>query len=238
MINRTIREAISIFDEFGFHLPPFARWTPDDWKTADSDWDQARLARLGWDVTDFGLENFPLVGRVLFTLRNGVAQSGDKPYAEKIILGKHGQRAPSHYHRAKIEDIINRGGSEIVLRLGPPVDGSAAYVYRDGRRQKVNRDLEIRLTPGESLCIPPGVIHQFWGEATASVPTTLIGEVSSFCDDLNDNVFFEEIARFAEIVEDEPAVFSLCHELPPFSAPTSSTDSALHGSRAMELLPS
>ncbi len=215
MINRTVREASEIFQAAGFQLPPFAHWNPARWEKSGPEWDSARQARLGWDVTDFGLGNFATVGRVLFTLRNGISQSSGKPYAEKIILGRQGQRAPAHYHKLKIEDIINRGGGTVVLRLNPPVKSAEpAFVYQDGRQISVTSALEIRLDPGESLCIPPGVIHQFWGEETEHGRIPLIGEVSSVCDDVNDNVFFEEVARFAEIVEDEPAEFSLCHELP------------------------
>lgn len=217
MINRTVREAAEIFQAAGFQLPPFARWTPARWENSGPEWNSAREARLGWDVTDFGLGNFAKVGRVLFTLRNGVSQSSGKPYAEKIILGRQGQRAPAHYHKLKIEDIINRGGGMVVLRLNPPVKSAEpAFVYQDGREIPVTSSLDIRLAPGESLCIPPGVIHQFWGEETEHGQIPLIGEVSSVCDDVNDNVFFEEVARFAEIIEDEPAEFSLCHELPNY----------------------
>ncbi len=216
MINRTVHSALEVLQAAGFRLPPFSRWTPAQWQEAGIEWNSARQARLGWDVTDFGLGNFSMVGRVLFTLRNGTSQFGGKPYAEKIILGRHGQRAPAHFHKVKIEDIINRGGGEVVLRLNPPVmSPTPAVIYQDGREIFVTPGLEVRLAPGESLCIPPGIVHQFWGEETEQGKVPLIGEVSSFCDDVNDNVFFEEVARFANIIEDEPVEFCLCHEIPP-----------------------
>lgn len=219
MINRTVHEAFEIIQSAGFPLPSFAAWTPAQWREAGREWNSARAGKLGWDVTDFGLGNFPRVGRVLFTLRNGTSRFGDKPYAEKIILGKHGQRSPAHFHRTKIEDIINRGSGEVVLQLNPPVNSTEpAFVYFDGQEILVTPSLQIRLVPGQSLCIPPGVIHQFWGEETQYGKIPLIGEVSSFCDDVNDNVFFEEVARFANIIEDEPASFCLCHELPASTA--------------------
>ncbi len=211
-VNRIIDQSLEIIAEAGFCLPPFALWEPAQWIEAGSAWNQAREARLGWDVTDFGLGRFLQIGRVLFTLRNGIAGGTDKPYAEKIIVGRHGQRAPQHWHRRKIEDIINRGRGEVVLHLSPSQPGQK--VYRDGLAIPVNDLVKIRLQPGESLCISPGVIHQFWGEETESGRVPLIGEVSSFCDDVSDNVFLEDIRRFAAIVEDEPARYSLCHELP------------------------
>jgi D-lyxose ketol-isomerase len=216
-VNRRIDEAAHIIRSQGFALPPFSAWSPREWQAAGAEWDQARLARLGWDVTDFGLGDFSRFGRVLFTLRNGTQGDSLKPYAEKIILGRHGQRAPAHYHLRKVEDIINRGGGEVVLRLSPARGISKqTLVYRDGRQIPIVGEMTIRIQPGESVCLPPGTVHQFWGEETESGRIPLIGEVSSFCDDINDNVFFEDVARFMEIVEDEPARYSLCHELPDF----------------------
>lgn len=217
-INRLICEAIEIFQAQGFALPPFAYWSPTDWHRAGNEWDVAREARLGWDVTDFGLGEFRKVGRVLFTLRNGRPEAKDKPYAEKIILGRHGQRAPRHYHRNKVEDIINRGGGEVVLSLSPADHLDAAVIYRDGRKIPLASQTLIRLHPGESLCIPPGVIHQFWGEETETGKIPMIGEVSSICDDINDNVFFDEVSRFVKIEGDEAARFALCNELPAAAA--------------------
>jgi D-lyxose ketol-isomerase len=216
-VNRLIDEATRIIRSQGFALPPFSAWSPREWQAAGAEWDQARLARLGWDVTDFGLGDFSRFGRVLFTLRNGTQGNSLKPYAEKIILGRHGQRAPAHYHLRKVEDIINRGGGEVVLRLNP-IRGSShpASVYRDGREIRIESETLLRIQPGESVCLPPGTVHQFWGEETKAGEIPLIGEVSSFCDDVNDNVFLEEVVRFPRIVEDEPARFSLCHELPEF----------------------
>ena len=214
-IDRLIEESLTIITLGSFALPPFAQWTPAEWQEAGSEWNSAREARLGWDVTDFGLGRFKQVGRVLFTLRNGSSGGTDKPYAEKIIVGRHGQRAPAHYHHKKIEDIINRGGGDVVLQLNPPVDpGQSASVFRDGREITIVANTEMRLKPGESVCLPPGIIHQFWGEETEPGEIPLIGEVSSFCDDIGDNVFFEDVARFVAIIEDEPARFCLCHELP------------------------
>ncbi len=220
-INHLIDESLAILKKAGFFLPPFATWTPDQWKAAGQEWSAARESRLGWDVTDFGLGNFKTIGRVLFTLRNGSSKSGGKSYAEKVIIGRHGQRAPSHFHKSKTEDIINRGGGDLVLRLDPPLDRSYAdKVYRDGREILITSGLKIRLQPGESLCIPSGVIHQFWGEETECGKIPLIGEVSSFCDDVNDNVFSDNVARFTTIIEDEPARYCLCNELPQFSGIT------------------
>lgn len=73
--------------------------------------------------------------------------------------------------------------------------------------------------PGQSVCIPPRTIHQFWGEEDTGfridgVGYTVSGEVSSVCDDLKDNFFFDNRTRFPPIDEDEPRRHYLCHEYP------------------------
>lgn len=67
---------------------------------------------LGWDVTDYGLNDYKKIGGVLFTVRNGDQNdpSIGVPYAEKYILLEEGQGLPIHFHYSKTEDIINRAG--------------------------------------------------------------------------------------------------------------------------------
>ncbi len=174
---------------------------------------------LGWDVTDFGSGQFPQIGRTLFTLRNG--RLGDprypKSYAEKFILDPEGQRAPAHFHRSKREDIINRGGGNILVQLTrttPENDWSEEpfSVQVDGETVSLRPRGIVRLRPGQSVAIPPRTIHQFWGEEGTG--WTVSGEVSSVCDDHADNFFFADLTRFPAIVEDEPRAFYLCHEYP------------------------
>ena len=128
---------------------------------------------LGWDVTDFGSKDFEHIGRTLFTLRNGNLHDSRYPksYAEKLILDPEGQRAPAHFHRTKREDIINRGGGNICVQL-TRVDAPMINLRKDrlatSRSMAVRRTIAsgetVRLRPGESVCIPPRTIHQFWGE--------------------------------------------------------------------------
>jgi D-lyxose ketol-isomerase len=70
-INAAIERAKSTFRENGFHLPPFAFWTPEDWRDRGLECDEIRVCKLGWDVTDFGSGAFERIGLVAFTLRNG-----------------------------------------------------------------------------------------------------------------------------------------------------------------------
>lgn len=75
--------------------------------------------RLGWDVTDYGLGRFYEIGLVLFTLRNGSLKNKkySKPYAEKLLISEEGQICPKHFHYSKMEDIINHGGGNLVMRV-------------------------------------------------------------------------------------------------------------------------
>lgn len=90
----------------------------------------------------------------------------------------------------------------------------------NGTTKQLSPRVIVRLCPGESLTIPPGTIHQFWAEEgtgwkCGGARYSLSSEISSVCDDWNDNVFFEPWAvRFPKIAEDEPAQFCLCHEYP------------------------
>jgi D-lyxose ketol-isomerase len=111
-INRYIREAKEFIKARGFYLPPFAFWTPEEWKTKGAEYDEIRINQLGWDLTDFGSGDYEKIGLFLFTIRNGNLNvpSNRKTYAEKLMLGLPGQVTPYHYHKAKMEDIIHRGG--------------------------------------------------------------------------------------------------------------------------------
>ena len=118
-INRILRETIAFFDMHRFKLPPFAFWTPADWEKRGEEADEIRDNLLGWDITDFGLGNFSRKGLVLFTLRNGTHDNPryPKPYAEKIMVAGENQETPMHFHAFKMEDIINRGGGNLLIEL-------------------------------------------------------------------------------------------------------------------------
>ena len=57
-INRLIIEAMKFIGDTGFNLPPFAFWRPEDWRQKGHEIDEIRENSLGWDVTDFGSNNF------------------------------------------------------------------------------------------------------------------------------------------------------------------------------------
>ena len=116
-INRLIIKAIAFFDSMNFSLPPWAFWSTDTWRKQKDSCTEIFDNQLGWDLTDFGLGGFSSSGLLLFTLRNGKPQKGDKPYAEKIMVVEENQLTPMHFHWSKTEDIINRGGGKLMIRL-------------------------------------------------------------------------------------------------------------------------
>lgn len=211
-INAILRRADAFIRGFGFVLPPFADWAP-----ARLAAERARVsgildARLGWDVTDYGKGRFDEIGLVLFTLRNGrkedLARGRGMLYAEKLMIVGENQLGPMHRHDVKAEDIIVRGapeGARLALQLyAPAPDGgidraAPVRVPCDGVVREVAAGGVVRLGPGESITLMPGVWHAFWGEGGA----VLVGEVSTVNDDVADNVFEDPIGRFPDIEEDE-----------------------------------
>ncbi len=207
-INGRIRDAERFFAEMRFHLPPWAFRKPEEWAGRRGIESEIFGAGLGWDLTDFGSGDFPARGLLLFTLRNGIPRGGTatKPYAEKIMIVDEDQETPLHFHWSKTEDIIVRGGGRLVLQLfasNPDetlsrdpvsfgVDGVARTLPAGGR---------VILSPGESICLVPGLYHRFYGEKGSG--RVLVGEVSAVNDDASDNRFHEGVGRFPRIDEDE-----------------------------------
>jgi D-lyxose ketol-isomerase len=71
-VNEIIRESDKFIRSFGYIMPPFAYWTPDELKSrAVLDAAAIRETRLGWDITDYGQGKFADLGLFLFTVRNG-----------------------------------------------------------------------------------------------------------------------------------------------------------------------
>ncbi|MEI7832556.1 MAG: D-lyxose/D-mannose family sugar isomerase [bacterium] len=204
-INAYICEAADFFTAMGFYLPPVASWTPSDWVSKGEEIREIVDVGIGWDITDFGRGDFPLQGLVLFTTRNGLP--GDKPYAEKIMMVREGQLTLTHFHHQKTEDIINRGGGDLLLTLhNAAEDGGLAItpvtVQMDGVTHVLPAGTTVTLRPGESITLTPRLYHSFWGKDGM----VLVGEVSSVNDDYADNAFLEPQLRFPEIEEDEPPV--------------------------------
>ena len=220
-INIVLQEMEAFIREHRFELPKFCYFSPEEWRKKGSEYDEIRDNMLGWDVTDWGLGDFYKVGLSLITLRNGNYNTMDKyakTYAEKLLYLREGQYAPMHFHRKKMEDIINRGGGTVLIKVynSTPDEGldleSEVCVHMDGRQSIVSAGTQLRLTPGESITVYPYMYHDFTVEKGTG--PVLLGEVSACNDDKTDNRFLENIRRFPVIEEDEPPYRLLCGEYP------------------------
>ncbi|WP_170605501.1 D-lyxose/D-mannose family sugar isomerase [Ruegeria arenilitoris] len=212
-INRIKAEAQAFINSFGAVLPPFADWTPEQMRSEKAEGIRAR--GLGWDITDYGQGRFDELGLFLFTLRNGdvndLNQGRGMLYAEKLLISRDKQLSPMHRHIVKAEDIINRGGGDLVMEIyaSNPEGGidreNAIVVPSDGCPVTIQPGELMRLKPGQSVTLMPGIWHAFWAEQG----DCLIGEVSTVNDDRTDNVFEDPIPRFATIEEDTAPDFLL-----------------------------
>ncbi|MBT9244985.1 D-lyxose/D-mannose family sugar isomerase [Gemmobacter fulvus] len=213
-INEIMQAADEMIRHYGFVLPPFAYWTPEQFR-ARPDAERIVARRMGWDITDYGQGNFDDLGLFLFTLRNGeladLQRGGGMCYAEKLLISRQDQISPMHTHVIKAEDIINRGGATLLIELygsddaGGFAEDRGGSVLCDGILRDYAPGEKLRLAPGESVTLMPGDWHAFWGEGG----DVLIGEVSTVNDDLTDNIFRAPIGRFAEIDEDVPPLHLL-----------------------------
>ncbi|MCC8104116.1 MAG: D-lyxose/D-mannose family sugar isomerase [Clostridiales bacterium] len=219
-INHAIREMEQMVRRCRFPLPPFCNFTPEEWKEKGHEYDEIRDNMLGWDISDCGLGRFEEIGFMLITLRNGNQHLGKykKPYAEKLMYVREGQKAPMHFHWFKMEDIINRGGGNMLIRVfhsteNEELSDSDVTVEKDGKKEVVLAGTQVKLCPGESITIYPGLYHEF--ETEVGTGPVLLGEVSRCNDDERDNRFYDpSVGRFSTIEEDEAPYRLLCNEYP------------------------
>ena len=217
-INAIMRDAKKLFADYRISLPPFVLWTPEEWKTKGAEVQEIKDNMLGWDITDFGQGDFSKVGLFLITIRNGnqkMAAKYPKTYAEKLMIVREKQITPMHFHWNKMEDIINAGGGNLVIKLynSTPDEKLAdtdVVVTMDGVQHTFPAGTEVVLNPGQSITLTPGLFHRFWGEEGKG--TVLVREVSMCNDDANDNCFYDPAGRFPEIIEDEAPLHLLCNE--------------------------
>ena len=207
-INDIIRDGDAFIRSLGYILPPFAYWSPEEMRTRRATSAGIFERRLGWDVTDYGQERFDELGLLLFTLRNGRLEDMKKGrgmlYAEKIMISRKGQLSSTHRHNLKASVIINRGGGALVLELFmPDAEGGIFAIAEvsapvDGTIRKLSAGGLLKLDPGESVTLLPGIWHTIWAEGK----DVLIGEVSTVNDDLSDNVLRDPVGRFSKVDED------------------------------------
>jgi D-lyxose ketol-isomerase len=212
-INVRMRAALNFFEENKFYLPLWATYSPLDWKGKYETYSEVIENVLGWDLTDFGSNDFEKRGLLLFTIRNGNPVRDKKAYCEKIMISEVGQETPMHFHKSKMEDIINRGGGILEIEFynsNPDASFSNQNfdVKIDGQINHLSPGSIVQLLPGQSVCMESGIYHRFYGVESP----VLVGEVSTVNDDSNDNFFYEEVGRFPQIEEDEEPHFLLSNE--------------------------
>ncbi len=207
-INKIIKSSFEFFNTQNFILPKWAKWTKKDWLENKVRCCEIFNNSMGWDVTEQGKGDFENFGMVLFTIRNGEK----KGYCEKLILLEEKQICPTHFHWHKTEDIINRGGSNLIMKLynSTKDEGlekeSNVKVQIDGIQHEFKAGEEFKLETGQSVCLEPYTWHAFWPENGKG--KCLIGEVSKHNDDKTDNCFLDKsISRYPSIIEDEEPEF-------------------------------
>jgi len=214
-LNRIIKESLEFVRGRGIEFPPFAAWSPEDWRKIGEDQREIVDNMLGWDISDFG-GNFKQVGLTIFTFRNGNFKDKKKypkPYAEKLLLVDKDQELPFHFHWSKMEDIINRGGGDLILRVynsGEKEDFADTPVKLtvDGKKITVPAGGEICLEPGQSITLMPGQYHNWTGRKGK----VMLFEVSTVNDDRVDNRFHSVKGRIPEIEEDVPPEFLIFND--------------------------
>ena len=217
-INHYIEDAMEFWDGLGFKLPPYARFSGADWQANAADCREIFDLQLGWDATSFGDPDFLRSGLLLYTLRNGKAGSPEypKPYAEKIMMVREKQVTPRHFHWYKCEDIINRGGGNLVIELfradpaANRICGGRFAISVNGMRRELDSGDKLILSPGESCTMEHIHCHKFYGEHGSG--SCMIGEVSMVNDDHTDNCFVDGALRFIPVEEDEPVRYPLACE--------------------------
>ena len=217
-INKAIKGALEMFEEYKIALPDFVNWTPEEWAEKGDETQEIRDNMLGWDVTDYGGGEFDKLGLLLITIRNGnnkYPEKYPKPYAEKLMIVKEEQITPMHFHWNKMEDIINRGGGNLMIKLynstkDEELDTTDVEVSIDGVKHVFPAGHVVKLTPGQSITLTQGLYHRFWGEKGCG--TVLVAEVSMCNDDNTDNRFYDKVGRFPKIEEDEKPIRLLCNE--------------------------
>lgn len=218
-INQIMVETKEFLDGNRFMLPPFAYWSPEEWAEKHHEYDEIRDNMMGWDITDFGSGDYTNCGLLMFTIRNGNVHNKKykKTYGEKLLIIGEGQLTPYHFHWRKMEDIINRGGGNIMVQLyqadeNEGLSDEDITVHVDGREFTTKAGSIIRLKPGESITIMQYQYHQFWGEEGTG--PILAGEVSEVSNDEEDDRFLKECGRFPPIEEDEEPLYLLYNEYP------------------------
>ncbi len=217
-VNEEIIFAKQLLEKYQITLPQSAYWDYDKFVENKDKLAIIRQIRLGWDVTDYGINEYEKVGGVLYTVRNGKLDKvlAGVPYAEKYIILRECQALPTHFHHSKTEDIINRAGGILALKLYNALENndidyeSQVDVDIDGITHSYAPGEVVEVPVGSSITLRPRLYHSFW--ALEGHGSLIVGEVSSLNDDETDNYFNPPLARYSSIEEDESPICPLCNE--------------------------
>ena len=216
-INAAIVEAKDMIDKYSWVLPKWGYWSKKEYDKNPTLKKYLKEHQMGWDVTDFGKGEFSKKGITLFCIRNGIqGNNDDKPYAEKLLFMRECQEIPFHSHKVKLEDIINRGGGDLVIEF-LEVDSnqielnSKIDVLIDGEIVSIAPREPLILKRGQSVTVERNIYHKFYSAKGSGM--VMAGEVSQVNDDNKDNYFLESLGRFSEIEEDEEAIHPLWNEI-------------------------
>ena len=144
-INNAIETAKKMMDTYNWTLPKWGYWSKEDYNNNPEMTKYLKDHQMGWDVTDFGKDNFNSQGITLFCIRNGIQSNfDDKPYAEKLLFMQEGQEIPFHSHKIKLEDIINRGGGDLAIE----------FLEIDNNNKQLSKKITV-LVDGEKIELDP-----------------------------------------------------------------------------------
>ena len=204
-------------DTYNWTLPKWGYWSKEDYNNNPEMTKYLKDHQMGWDVTDFGKDNFNSQGITLFCIRNGIQSNfDDKPYAEKLLFMQEGQEIPFHSHKIKLEDIINRGGGDLAIEF-LEIDNNDKQLSKkitvlvDGEKIELDPHEPLILKKGQSVTVERNIFHRFYSVKGSGM--VMAGEVSQVNDDNNDNYFLEQVGRFSQIQEDEPPLHPLWNEV-------------------------
>ena len=204
-INTLLADAEDFFAAAGVVLPPFAFWRPDEFaRRVRAGHERLVISRMGWLVSDFGLDNFAAEGTVAFCAGAGDS-GGARNYAERWFILREGQRIPERFHRRRTKDIVACGPGNLCLRLhrttpDAAVDETANLEAEvDGAARKLAPGARLVLRPGERALIEPMTFH----ECRAEQGDLIIREISTATDEMLDSFFLPHIGLAADIDEDE-----------------------------------
>jgi D-lyxose ketol-isomerase len=222
-INRRIEEAIDFIGKAGIVLPYHAHWNFKSWYQNGDLAEELRKRAIGWNITDFGSDNFLKTGVILYTPSNGIFDPVtntplDQTYAHRYFILRDGQEIMTEHHATKIEDIIVFAGAELKVELhnvGPNEELDTAKEVRIMRNriwESCTPGTVITLVSGERIRFEPRHYHRPWGYGGA----VLVEEVSMVTDDLKESRHLPEAKPmvFAQIEEDAQPIYLLCTELP------------------------